>query len=463
MATENDTFSLHNIFIFCPKFCEKEGEEYKKVLFYYPPATDINVQIRYTGVTEAIIKFVKSFDVNAKCKWIRTAKFYQFYFQSEEDYWIAMAVNSTDSSNHLVSGNLYFSQLQRLYKTFTLFMGSFSLLLEHLNNDMIAFKQKLFEFFTWYIHDMKLTECNVASVFQGIQYLPLDKRIYLHVQSFINQFHCAFQMENSFCALIVKQYLVWNNLSSEDMRVVYNFLVNSTVGNYLLYLDDKTIDLDESVDSARLLGNTKTGRFLAKSSQYYEKRINNAETVPSIFFKEDFTSVYLNGSLCRLIIYNAFSSTFLIFIHEKDSSSSDMLSRLEEFMQSKMKALALELYTSTKKRFNKKYENTEKFVYFNKLNFAQKNNMNDENKPLSSFPRILNILIDLCSQKEKNNRTLETVIKTCNDQWMIKHVFNSREVYAISQHKNATLMEIDDDMHAIYEKQIRSVFFNVMK
>lgn len=59
------------------------------------------------------------------------------------------AVNSTDSSNHLVSGNLYFSQLQRLYKTFTLFMGSFSLLLEHLNNDMIAFKQKLFEFFTW--------------------------------------------------------------------------------------------------------------------------------------------------------------------------------------------------------------------------------------------------------------------------------------------------------------------------
>lgn len=56
---------------------------------------------------------------------------------------------------------------------------------------------------------MKISDCDIIDVFQGIQFLPLDKKTYLHVQSFMNLFQCAFDDQIEYFALLVKNHLVW--------------------------------------------------------------------------------------------------------------------------------------------------------------------------------------------------------------------------------------------------------------
>lgn len=56
---------------------------------------------------------------------------------------------------------------------------------------------------------MKISNCDIVDVFQGIQFLPLDKKTYLHAQSFMNQFQCVFHDKIVYSALLVKEHLVW--------------------------------------------------------------------------------------------------------------------------------------------------------------------------------------------------------------------------------------------------------------
>ncbi len=59
---------------------------------------------------------------------------------------------------------------------------------------------------------MRIGNSDFVDVFQGIQFLPLDKKTYLHAQSHMNQLHSEFDKEVEFSALLVKQHVVWYGL-----------------------------------------------------------------------------------------------------------------------------------------------------------------------------------------------------------------------------------------------------------
>jgi hypothetical protein len=58
----------------------------------------------------------------------------------------------------------------------------------------------------------------------GIHFLPVDKHVYLRIQSFINL------IENTFdciahSSFLYKNFLVWSGLEQDDMLKIYKFLV----------------------------------------------------------------------------------------------------------------------------------------------------------------------------------------------------------------------------------------------
>ncbi|XP_011858296.1 PREDICTED: vacuolar fusion protein CCZ1 homolog [Vollenhovia emeryi] len=56
--TSKPEITLEHFYIFNGTYAKKEGEEEKKILYYYPEK-DLDVQIKNIGLSEAIIKFTE--------------------------------------------------------------------------------------------------------------------------------------------------------------------------------------------------------------------------------------------------------------------------------------------------------------------------------------------------------------------------------------------------------------------
>jgi hypothetical protein len=58
----------------------------------------------------------------------------------------------------------------------------------------------------------------------GIHFLPVDKHVYLRIQSFINLIENTFDCI-VYSSFLYKNFLVWSGLEQDDMLKIYKFLV----------------------------------------------------------------------------------------------------------------------------------------------------------------------------------------------------------------------------------------------
>ena len=70
------------------------------------------------------------------------------------------------------------------------------------------YNQFFFLLFSQYLQTMKLQQCDILDVFNGIHFLPLDKNTYLRIQSFINQLEAMFPVIEH-TAFLYNDQLVW--------------------------------------------------------------------------------------------------------------------------------------------------------------------------------------------------------------------------------------------------------------
>ncbi|EFN69778.1 UPF0550 protein v1g238755 [Camponotus floridanus] len=87
--TSKSEVMLEHFYIFNGTYAKKEGEEEKKILYYYPEK-DLDVQIKNIGLSEAIIKFTESFNPGQPCDYCHTHKTRQIYYQPEPNFWMVM-------------------------------------------------------------------------------------------------------------------------------------------------------------------------------------------------------------------------------------------------------------------------------------------------------------------------------------------------------------------------------------
>ncbi|XP_071874696.1 vacuolar fusion protein CCZ1 isoform X1 [Bombus fervidus] len=459
--------TLEHFYIFNGTYAKKEGEEEKKILYYYPER-DLDVQIKNIGLSEAIIKFAQSFNPGQPCDYCHTHKTRQIYYQPESNFWMVMIVGVpyiwkekdgnkyTEYQYDEVSSSVCQSILKQAYVMFRLFMGSFDTIINEPDCGSITLlKHKLEHFYSRYLMSLKLNNSDILDVFQGLQFLPLDKITFLRVQCFMNLVEAMFS-QVKYTAFLYNDQVVWSGLEPEDMQVVYNYLVSTLLP---AHLEKELHEGSMPRNSPSPFTTAHYGKFVTGPSSINE---------PSLIGKSP--KVYINYSTkpvsLYLVVYRALSATICLFVDSKTSLLIDFFKSLDSFLGPQLTTLVSSVAEQCAKHVIVSSESC-KYLYFNKLNLAYKSTIHPDNRRCSNVlttPEVLRVITDIYNDTNKLKEAGEIIIKTMSDYWVVGKLSNLREFFVVIQQKSASIMEIEENailtllLTLIYDNYKRRIF-----
>ncbi|KAL7294576.1 hypothetical protein TKK_0012036 [Trichogramma kaykai] len=452
--------TLEHFYIFNSTYAKKEGEEKNKILYYHPPKTDIDSQIRNIGLTEAIIKFTESFNPGQTCDYCHTHKTRQIYYQPEPNFWMVMIIGvpyitkEKDGNEYMeyqsdeVLNSTCQSITKQMYNIFRLFMGSFNTILNEPDYGSVTLlRHKLDHFYSRYLSSLKLNNCDIVDVFQGLQFLPLDKVTFLRVQCFMNLLESTFP-QIQYTAFLYNDQLVWSGLEPESMQVVYSYLVNTLLPDYLEKELEGGLMPNHSISP---FTTSHYGKFITGPSS-----VNDVKKLPKVFIYHSIKPTQL-----YLIVYRTLSATVCLFVNNKINSL--FYSSLDAFLGVQLTSLVNEVAEECSKHAIMATDSSTKYLYFNKLNLAYKSTMHGDNRRFlftNATPEVLRIITDINFDSQRLNETSEIIIKTMSDYWIVGKLSNLREFYVVMQNKNANIIEIDEEVKRLCEQHLKSIFFH---
>lgn len=466
IMSENTELTLNNFFIYNDTYGHKEGEEDQKIMYFYPMRTSLDVKMRNVGLSEAIIKFMDNFNPSQPCESLNTEKTRQLYYQPEDHFWMVMTVNVPTRTT--VEGRTYHGEevqdticlavLKQSYVMARLFIGLFTDLLKQ-KEDTSLLKEKLEHFFNRYLKSLKLHHCDILDVFQGVQFLPLDKQTFLRVQCFVNLVEATFS-QIEFSAFLYNERLIWSGLEPDDMQAVFQYLVTT-----LLPAFSETELLQGSAIPQHSTAVSNYGRFVTGPDNIHNSN-SNIGKIPRFYI-----SKAQPPGMYQLVVYRSLSATVCLFVEESIQLTIDMFRQWDAFMGPRLTKLVNEVsaYAGRHIAFSTPSEGCSRFVYFNRMNLATKSTVHLDNRRTGNVvvtPQVLKILADINADHRRMTEagcsTAETIVKTLSEShWVVGKLSNAREFYVVIQHKNTNLTEINDEVKKICETELKSIFFHV--
>ncbi|KAF7407902.1 vacuolar fusion protein CCZ1 [Vespula maculifrons] len=462
--TSKPEITLEHFYIFNGTYAKKEGEEEKKILYYYPEK-ELDVQIKNIGLSEAIIKFTESFNPGQPCDYCHTHKTRQIYYQPEPDFWMVMIVGipyicrEKDGNKYMeyqndeVSSSVCQAILKQTYIMFRLFMGSFETIINDPDCGSITLlKHKLEHFFSRYLLSLKLNNSDILDVFQGLQFLPLDKITFLQVQCFMNLVEAMFS-QVKYTAFLYNDQVVWSGLEPEDMQVVYNYLVSTLLP---AHLEKELHGGSMPRNSPSPFTSSHYGKFIIGPSSINEPSLVGKSPTVFINYSTKPVSLYL-------VVYRALSATICLFVDSKTNLLIDFFKSLDSFLGPQLTTLVSCVAEQCAKHVIVTPESSTKYLYFNKLNLAYKSTIHLDNRRCSNVlttPEVLRIITDIYNDTNRLKEAGEIIIKTISDYWVIGKLSNLREFFVVIQQKSASILEIDDEVKRLCDKQLKSIFFH---
>uniref|UniRef100_A0A1B6LR64 CCZ1/INTU/HSP4 first Longin domain-containing protein n=1 Tax=Graphocephala atropunctata TaxID=36148 RepID=A0A1B6LR64_9HEMI len=463
MMSDQSELSLKHFYIFNEGYGKNEGEEEQKIMYYFPPKVKPDDKMKNVGLSEAIIQFTTTFGIKKSCESLHTEKCRHYYFSPEADFYIVMTVNVPTRSS--VEGKTYHGEevqdsvcqavVKQAYLMYRLFHGTFSSRLDSSTGDTSPLKQRLELFFNRYLASMKLHHCDIMDVFQGVQFLPLDKTTFLHIQCFVNLLEASFPVVE-FTAFLYNDRLIWSGLEPEDMQVVFHYLV------YTL--------LPKSAETELTNGSIPTlnsyGRFLTGPENVHSNS-NNVGKVPKLFLSH----VKISTRTFHIVVYRMSNCTVCLFIPESEQLTMEMFRKWDTFLGPRLTKLVAEVSSYASKQSSTasgSMDAATRFVYFNRMNLATKSTVHLDSLRSGNTvvtPQVLRLLADINAEHTRScnagNPSAETIVKTMSDYWVVGRLSNAREFYVVIQHKNANLIEISDEVKRICDNELKSIFFHV--
>ncbi|XP_034987327.1 vacuolar fusion protein CCZ1 homolog [Zootoca vivipara] len=457
--------ALLSFFIYNPRLGPKEGEEEKKILFYYPNEVEKNEKIRSVGLCEAIVQFTRTFSPSKPAKSLHTQKNRQFFNEPEENFWMVMVVRNPIVEKHKdgkpvveyqeeeLLDKVYSSVLQQCYNMYKLFNGTFRKAME--DGGVRVLKDRLEKFFHRYLQTLHLQSCDLLDVFCGISFFPLDKMTYLKIQSFINKMEESLSIVK-YTAFLYNDQLIWSGLEQEDMRILYKYLTTSL---FPRHIEPELAGRDSPIHT-EMSGNLQHyGRFLTGPLN-----LNDPEAkcrFPKIFVNTEDTYEELH-----LIVYKAMSAAVCFMIDASTQPTLDFCRKLDSIVGPQLTVLASDIceqYNINKRISGSEKEPQFKFIYFNHMNLAEKSTIHLRRTPnislTSVHPDLMKILGDINSDFTRVDDDEEIIVKAMSDYWIVGKKSDQRELYVILNQKNANLIEVNEEVKKLCATQFNNIFF----
>ncbi|KAK3738728.1 hypothetical protein QZH41_018103 [Actinostola sp. cb2023] len=480
MATMKTSPGLVSFFVFNSSFGPKEGMEHEKIILYIPTEEDIDRKIRNIGLCEALIKFTETFAPIKPCESLHTQKMRQTFYQPEPEYWMVMTSSIPFSEKIVKDGkkvieyhdedlldSILDAVLKQAYKMFRLFNGPFSYLFDTYNVE--ALRKRSEYFFIHYLQTLNFSNFDVLDVFSGmymyvqywkepgmsrtktfirIQFLPLDKNMFLKVQCFVNLVEHTF-LQVKYTAFLYSDKLVWSGLEQEDMRILFKYLVTS--------LFPSTIDAELGDHSKSSQGyvvvqpKSHHGRFITGPAEL--KDIPTPRKPPRVFVNTDSEQQEL-----LLVCYKALDATICLLI-SAPPPNLDFYKKLDSFIGPQLTNLANIICEQTaKKSLNS--EQQYRYIYFNHMNLAQKSSIHNRKSSGSGIaPEIMRLMADISADFKSFQEDGETYVKTMTDCWVVGRKSDQREFFVILNQKSANLIEINEEVKRLSTTHFNNIFF----
>ncbi len=243
------------------------------------------------------------------------------------------------------------------------------------------------------------------NTFNGIHFMSLDRTIYLKIQSLLNLLEEKVPLVNKTVVMYCDQ-VIWSGLEQQDISLIYNYLkdlVNSNLINNNSQQSNNSGNnnnglvrflIDESLRK-KALKTTSVSPTTSKSA--------NESTPETITEKNDyyeFEKVHLGQQFEKyyLIPYNLSKLTFFIFIQVNQHFKLSILSKIDEVLAANMINILQDI--SEQRSLLTQEEKEIKYIYFNRLNLAQKSTLNLNNS--KDTPKyIINLISQLSKDLEK--------------------------------------------------------------
>lgn len=214
---------LYNFFIIHPPLCKYEGNEEKKILFYYPSAQTTTIQqLKDIGLAEALNEISKNF--SGTCEALRTHKYTHAFLEPEPNFLISLVIKNGDSA---INYALLSSVVSDWYELFYRIYGRMTDLISSKPIDEL--KVCLADFFTSCLHKMPLHSYSLPELFRSFQF-STQKSFHLDVTYLLSR------LQSRFCPLEGYLYFHQNFVltSNIDRQTVYILMLylNNMINDY---------------------------------------------------------------------------------------------------------------------------------------------------------------------------------------------------------------------------------------
>jgi len=235
--------------------------------------------------------------------------------------------------------------------------------------------------------------------------------------------------------------VIWSGLEQEDIASVYSYLKE-------LVLSNNSSSSTQTPNIAKFLFSNKIKTSTSKNEQSPNlPSASSSKNANSLKEEDDsyhvFDKVYLGKTLEQyyLIPYNLSKLTFFIFIRVNETFKLSLLNQIDDLLGSNMVSILQEISDLNQKRnLTNSDEKEIKYIYFNRLNLAQKSTLSNS-KETPKY--VLNLISQLAKDLELCKPTGEIFVKSGKDYWIACKKSDLREVYVIVCQKNANLTLID--------------------
>ncbi|KAH8395341.1 hypothetical protein KR222_010172 [Zaprionus bogoriensis] len=456
--------TLRSFYIFNSSLGHKEGEEHKKVLFYHPNDIELNTKIKDVGLSEAIITFTGTFTSEDDCKALHTQKTTQLFYQPEPGFWLVMVLNVpkelklkdgvevADYRGGEVSDRIYQAVLRHCYNMYRFHHGTLQGKLsakapaEAAEEQRLQLAAELQQFYERYLANFKeLMHCDIMDMLHSIQYLALDKALFLRAHNF-GMLCDTFPAIAECIMLYNEQVVCGGKLSASDLYSLHAHILatpaNASAGD--IY---------------------RSGAFV---------RDEDAEQVTPL-------KIYLELEGCiephYLLVYRALNLTLCLLLNAKeDAPKPEFYEELQAYMGPQLLSLARDIAAEVSKLHvpATQDDSSPKYLFINEQSLKHHTNIYRHAKTAQkSIPRnVMNIIADLANPIDESNAgagagagaaaaTEELQVKTTNDFWVVKRRCNWRQYYVILCKSKATLLDVTQEAKRIFEQELTDdVFFD---
>ena len=413
---------LSKLFLFNPNWGPREGEEEKKIIYFWPPETEINDQVKTVGLVEAVVRFGKTFSGHSAHS-LHTQKTRTVWRAVEPEFFLCFTVSVpcvrrpgkegevVEYRPEEVSDKVLLGILDKAHQMFSLFSGGLHYILQNNQSSREVLSERVRHFYSRYLTSLKLEHSSVLDMWGGIQYLPLEAQPFLRVQSFINRTGLKFPCVAS--SLFLQQgQLVWSEICPGLTRLLVHYL---------------TTTLLPSLPSLPAPSPTSPhqGRFLVGGSE--------GAALPLVHLDQQTTR--------HLVVYHAINSTLCLLLHE--APQSDFYPAYSDWTGPVLSDLSADLthiWATSSSSQPSSHSDHVRFIYFNGANFAVKSTVE------AGSETVVNLAAELAAALPEKGG--ETTAKLNNDQWVVVRRSGVRTVIILVM-KNLNLLDVWEEVNKL--------------